>query len=78
VTATFGSHARAEAVGAFAFQDAGLKCSFHNYVPIEYRWKPLAADSVDKVPGQKKGGLFYLNVAINSIAGAVFLRALLQ
>jgi len=38
----------------------------------------LAADSVDVVPGQKKGGLFYWNVAVNSIAGAVFLQALSQ
>jgi len=37
VTATFGSHARAEAVSAFAFQDAGLKCSFHSNVPNKYK-----------------------------------------
>jgi len=59
VPATFGRHARAKAVGAFAFQNAGLKCSFHNNNPIEYCRERLAADSVDGVPGQKKGGLFY-------------------
>jgi hypothetical protein len=59
VTATFSRHARAKAVSAFAFQYAGLKCSFHIYIPIEYRWERLAAGSVDVFPGQKKGGLFY-------------------
>jgi hypothetical protein len=30
LTAVFGGHAGAEAVGAFTLQNAGLECSFHD------------------------------------------------
>ena len=33
LAAAFGRHARTEAVGAGAFEYAGLKCSFHSNVP---------------------------------------------
>ena len=32
--AVLGGHAGAEAVGALALQDAGLKCSLHDSVPV--------------------------------------------
>ena len=73
VTPTLGGHARAKTVGTLALEYAGLKCSFHSYVPDNGSGEPDQFMG-QMVPGQKKGGLFYVNAPANSIERAVFLH----
>jgi hypothetical protein len=77
-TPSSGGHSRTKTVGALAFQDAGLKCSFHVVVPdIQGKREPPNAYRTPRVmcSGQKKGWLFYVNVPPNSINTPVFFCA---
>jgi hypothetical protein len=61
-------------VGALALDDAGLKCSFHCKIQICNAWSAQHSQAQRWVdPGWKKGGVFYVNAALNSIESTVFL-----